>query len=219
MRQIARGRLGSELQKTEARANMLQRQSPALIETNGFLSREGEGPRKSLLNVVCKLVACMFNYLFEMITRLFADHGCASAVENRAGGPSELTVNPRIGKQPRRQFIDSPRRDPAITSANISYKSAPSPFSAFFPKEDTVRVTRRTSERSSDWSAGTSGPSTKPPSSRPRTNGQISAASRHIHRSNDSPVIGTSGNRHITSLANPSPRMLLTYKPTNKTPE
>ena len=41
MRQIAKGPFGSELQKTEARAIML-RQSPAPIESNGALSREGD---------------------------------------------------------------------------------------------------------------------------------------------------------------------------------
>ena len=116
------------------------------------------------------LSARMFNYLFEMITRLFAHHGGISAVESRASVPSELRVDPPIGKQPRRQIIDGPRREPAITSANVTYKSAPQLLSAFFPKEDTVRVTRRTSERSSDWSAGTPGSSTTPSSSRPSIN-------------------------------------------------
>ncbi len=219
MRQIARGPLGRELQKTEARASMLQRQSPAPIETNGILSREGEGPRKSLLTMVCEIVARMFNYLFEMITRLFADHGRVSAVENRASEPSELPVTPPIGKQPRRQIIDSPRREPAITSAKITYNPAPQLLSAFFPKEDTVRVKQRTSERSSNGSAGIPGSSTTPSRSRRRSIQQISTTSQHTPRSNDNPVIGTSGDRHLTSSENLNPRMLLTYKPTDKTPE
>jgi hypothetical protein len=219
MRQIAKGPLGGELQNTEARASMLQRQSPAPIETNGCLSREGEGPRKSLLTMLCELIAQMFNYLFEIITSLFADHGCASAVENRASKPSELTVKPPIGKQPRRQIIDSPRRAPAIMSANVTYKSVPLTMSTFFPKEDAAIVTRRAPEISSDWSAKNSGTSTTPSSSSGRSIQKISATSRHTHRSNDSPVIGTSGNRHLTSSANLNPRMLLTYKPTKKTPE
>jgi hypothetical protein len=219
MRQIARGPLGSQLRKTEARASMLQRQSPATIETNGFQSREGEGPRKSLLTMVRELVARMFNYLFEMITRLFADHSSMPAVESRASEPSELRVDPPIGKQPRRQIIVGPRGEPPIKSANVTYKPARLTLSAFFPKEEAAGVTRRARERSSDWSAGTPGSSTTPSSSPRRSTQQISATSQHTHRIDKSPAIGTSENRHLTSSANLNPRMLLTYKSTKKTPE
>src|SRR5271169_3216315 len=114
MRQIARGPLGGELQKTEARAIMVQKQSPAPIETNEFPSREGERPRKSFLSMVYERIARMFDYLFEMITCLFAYHDCVSAVESNASESSVLKVNPPIGKQPRRQLIAGPRREPAI---------------------------------------------------------------------------------------------------------
>jgi hypothetical protein len=219
MRQIARTPLGSELQKTEARASMLQRQSPAPIETNGCLSREGEGSRKPVITVVCELIARMFSYLFEKITRLFADHGSVSAVMSRATEPSELAVNPPIGKQFRRQIIDSPRREPAIMSEDVAYELAPQNLSAFFPKEDAARVTRPAPESSSEWSARTPGSSTTPSRSPRRSIQQISATSRLTHRSDNSPAIGTSGNRDLTSSANPNSRMLLTYTPPKKTPE
>jgi hypothetical protein len=213
MRQIAKGPLGSELQKAEAHAIVLQGQSPAPIETNEFLSREGEGPRETLLTRVCELIARIFNYLFEMITRIFANRGCASAVEKRASDPPEFRIDPPIGKQPRHQFIDGPRREPAII------KPAPLALSARFPPEDAARATRRTSERNSDWPAGTSGSLTKQSNSPRRSTQQISAASPHTHRSDISPSIRTSGDRHLTSSENLNPRMLLTYKPTKKTPK
>jgi hypothetical protein len=110
MRQIARGPLGGDLQRTEARASMLQRQGPAPIETNGSLSREGEGPRKSPAHHGLQTHRSNVQLFIKMITCLFADHGCASAVENRAGGPSELTVNPPIGKQRPRMYLTNPDR-------------------------------------------------------------------------------------------------------------
>jgi hypothetical protein len=219
MREIARGPLGSELQKTEARASMPQRQSPAPIEANGFLSQEGEGPRKSLLTVVCEYIAGMFNCLFEMITRLFPGRGCVSAVERRASEPSELVVNSPIGKRPRRRIIHSPQKEPAIKSDHISYKPAPLTSPAFFPKEDTAKVKPRKSERSSGWSAGTPSSSTTPSRWPRRSIQQISAISRDTLRGNDSSVIRTPENPQLTSSVNLNPRMLLTYKPTKNTPE
>jgi hypothetical protein len=184
---------------------MLQRQSPAPTESNGLPSRKGEGTLKTLLSLICERIARMFDYLIEMIRRLFADRGCVSAVESRASEPSELRVDPPIGKQPRHQIIDAPRREPA-----------PLALSARFPPEDAARVTRQKSKRNSDWPAGTSVSSTKRSNSpRPSTQ-QISAASPQTHRSNDSPVIRASGNRHLTSSANLNPRLLLPYKPTKK---
>ena len=219
MRQISRGPLGSELQKTEARASMPQRQISAPVETNGSLSRQGEEPRKTLLTMVCECIARMFNYLFEMMTRLFADYASVPAVENRAREPSELMVNPPIDKQPGRQVVVGPREEPTVKSANVTYKSAPLTLSAFFPKEDAARVTRPAPEQSSDWSAGTPGSSATPSRSRRQSTQQISSTSRQIRRSNDSPVIGTSGNRHLTSSADLNPRKLLTHKPTKTPPE
>jgi hypothetical protein len=216
MRQIARGPLGSELQKTESRAIMLQRQSPAPIEANGLLSREGEGPRKTLLSMVCERIARMIDYLFEMITRLFADHGCISAVESRASEPSELRVDPPIGKQPRRQIIVDLRGEPTIKSANVTYKPARPTWSALFPPQDAVGATRRTRERSSDRSVGTPSSSTTPSSSPRRSSQQISATSRHTPRTHDGPVVRASGDRRLTSSPNLNPKMLLTYKPTKE---
>lgn len=218
MRQIARGPFGRALQKTQAGASVLLRQSPAPIETKGFQSREGEGPRKSLLAMVRELVVRMFIHLSEMITRLFAGYGCVSTIENRASELTEPAVNPPIGKQPPRQIIDTSGKERAIKSENITYKPAPLTLPAFFTKEEGAKAKPRKSERSSGWSAGTRGSST-PSRSRHRSISQIAATPQHTLRSNDNPVVDTPGTRQITSSENSSPRMLLTHKPTNKTPE
>jgi hypothetical protein len=219
MRQIARRPQGSELQKTEARAGTLQGQTPGPSENNRFPSRDGKGPRNTPLRIVCELIARMFNYLLEMITLLFADHGSVSAVENGASETSGARVDPPISEQPRRRMIVGPRIAPAIKSVSVIHDPARPTLSAFFPPEDVARVTRRTRERRSDRSAGTPGSSTTPTSSLRRSSQQVSATSQHSHRSDNNPAIGRSGNRHLTSSTNPNPRMLLTYKPTDKIPE
>ena len=226
MRQIAGGPLGSELQKADSRAIMPQKQSPAPIEVDGFLSREGEGPLKPLFTMGCELIARMFSYLFEMIAHPFANHGSVSEMKYRASEPPELRINPSISKQPCRQIIESPRTVPATIPPNVTYVIARQTSSALSPPKDAARATRPAP--SSDWSAGNPSYSTAPSSSRPRS-AQISVTSRHVHRSNNNPVIRASGERHlissenlnpkITSARNLNPRMLLTYKPTNKKPK
>ena len=215
MREISEGHRGKELQKTGtsektgARAMMRQAQGPASTATNRSLSRDQYAPRRRL-STVWGRIAQLFDCCFGAIARVLADHDCVSAVESKVSEPPQSRDNPPIVKQPLREIIDGPPREPANISANVTYESALLALSALFPPEAAVRVTQRTPEQASNLRAGNRDASTT------GSIQKVSAASRHRHRNNNSPAITTSSDRHPTSLAKLNPKALLTFRPTKK---
>jgi hypothetical protein len=204
----------SELRKADARAVIVGPQRADVVENGGSTPHQRYGPPKTLTRMVCGRLVQMFNCCFGIIAGVFAVHDCATAIESRASEPSALRSNPATAKQPHREIIDGPRREPAIMPANVTNESALSAVSTLFPPEDAGSVTVPTPERTLHVSAGKPGRSTTGSRSPRRSIQKVSATARRSQRNNDGPALPMAGNRHLILSADPNPRTLLTFKPT-----